>query len=184
MWSISVEPMPSRIGRPHVSSKRRNTSGGSGSAADRQIRTDEKSRPLAPVGVDEGVVERRHREEGRRPVCLDGGEDGVGARPAGGEDGGGAGPVGEEEAVADPVGVVQLRRRVGDVGVGQARARRRRRSRRWRRRRPGGGRRPSAARSTPSCRARRPCRPRGWPPPGCTVGRRRRAPSSRRSAGS
>ncbi len=48
MWSISVEPIPSRIGRPQVSSNRRNTSGGSGSAADRQIRTDEKSRLAAP----------------------------------------------------------------------------------------------------------------------------------------
>src|SRR6266542_5376670 len=51
MWSISVEPMPSRIGRPQVLSNRRNTSGGSGSAADRQIRTDEKSRVFAPSAL-------------------------------------------------------------------------------------------------------------------------------------
>ena len=48
MWSISVDPMPSRIGTPVMSRHRLNTAAGSGSAADTHARTLEKSVSPAP----------------------------------------------------------------------------------------------------------------------------------------
>src|SRR5947209_1546581 len=43
MWSISVEPIPSRIGTPVTACHRARTAAGSASAADTHARTDEKS---------------------------------------------------------------------------------------------------------------------------------------------
>ena len=48
MWSISVDPMPSRIGTPVMSRHRLNTAAGRGSAADTHARTLEKSVSPAP----------------------------------------------------------------------------------------------------------------------------------------
>src|ERR1700745_2750651 len=48
MWSISVEPIPSRIGTPVISCQRASTAAGSASAADTHARTDEKSTLDAP----------------------------------------------------------------------------------------------------------------------------------------
>src|SRR2546428_4204472 len=48
MWSISVEPTPSRIVRPYASFQRRQTSAGSDSAAATQWRIDDRSRSREP----------------------------------------------------------------------------------------------------------------------------------------
>src|SRR5438045_925915 len=48
MWSISVEPMPSRIGTPVMACQRESTAAGRASAADAQARTDEKSTSEPP----------------------------------------------------------------------------------------------------------------------------------------
>src|SRR2546429_9218957 len=48
MGSIAVDPIPSRIGTPVTSCQRENTAAGSGSAADTQARTLEKSVSEAP----------------------------------------------------------------------------------------------------------------------------------------
>src|SRR5438034_1033724 len=47
MWSISVEPTPSRIHTPNSSCQRDSSASGSASAAETQNRTDERSRPGA-----------------------------------------------------------------------------------------------------------------------------------------
>ena len=43
MWSISVEPIPSRIGTPVIACQRDRTAAGSASAADTHARTLPKS---------------------------------------------------------------------------------------------------------------------------------------------
>src|SRR5438270_7614809 len=48
MWSISVDPIPSRIGTPEISRQRENTAAGRGSAAETQALTLEKSTSDAP----------------------------------------------------------------------------------------------------------------------------------------
>src|SRR5216683_2053475 len=68
MWSISVEPTPSRMVTPKASFQRRQTSAGSASAAATQWRIDERSRLFAPsklrialysVGAEKKRVGRR-----------------------------------------------------------------------------------------------------------------------------
>ena len=62
------------------------------------------------------VVEQRgHAEEQSGPVGLDRGEQGLGRRAAGEQHARRARPEREREAVAEPVGVEQLRRREGHV---------------------------------------------------------------------
>ncbi len=118
MWSISVEPTPSRITRSCLSRHRCQTSAGSGSAAETHSRADEKSPSL--LGREHGVVERRHREEQRGAEPLDRREDRVRARTTAQEDGRRAGPVGEGEVVAEAVRMEELRRRERDVLIGDA----------------------------------------------------------------
>src|SRR6516164_7464051 len=48
MWSISVEPIPSRIGTPVIACQRDSTAAGRASAADTQARTVEKSTSEPP----------------------------------------------------------------------------------------------------------------------------------------
>ena len=48
MWSISVDPIPSRIDTPVSACHRASTAAGSASAADTHARTDEKSTSAAP----------------------------------------------------------------------------------------------------------------------------------------
>ena len=72
-----------------------------------------RSRPVP--GSKHRVVERRYREEQRRPETSDRGEDGVRRRTTSQEDRRRAGPVRKREVVAQAVGVEQLRRREGHV---------------------------------------------------------------------
>src|SRR5919106_5135489 len=51
MWSISVEPTPSRITRPCFSCHRYQTSAGSGSAAEMHNLTDEKSPSCSSASI-------------------------------------------------------------------------------------------------------------------------------------
>ena len=137
----------------------RSTAAGSGSAADRHARTLEKSvcaerrRPSASRRTGRG--RRRTASGGARATVS---RIRLGLRAAHDLHRGRAGRERERQAVAQAVGVEQLRRRVADVVLADPPARGGRRCRSWRRCRGGCARRPSAFRSSRSCRARRPCR--------------------------
>ena len=105
MWSISVEPTPSRISIPVRSWKRRHISGGSGSAAEIPSRTE---RPIGLVELgmgEDGVVEGRHREVERRSMSANPLQKAIRRGTTRRIDGGGAGPHREGEVVS------QIRRR-------------------------------------------------------------------------
>src|SRR5919106_4361846 len=95
MWSISVEPTPSRITRPCFSCHRYQTSAGSGSAAEMHNLTDEKSPSCSSASI--ALYSVGTEEDGRR-----------------------AGPVRKGEVVAEAVRMEELRRRERDVLVGDA----------------------------------------------------------------
>ena len=71
MWSISVEPRPSRTGAPKRSSKARPISAGE-RLAGRDRQTQRGRGVLAPVGGvrEQRAVERRHAVENGRPVLA------------------------------------------------------------------------------------------------------------------
>ena len=118
MCSISVEPMPSRIGTPVCASQRSDTAAESGSAAEMQARAFEKSVSASAGRLEHRRVQRRDGEEQGGGVARDRLEDAVRLRRPAHEHGGGAGRQREREAVAEPVGVEELGRRVAEVVLG------------------------------------------------------------------
>ena len=120
MCSSSVEPMPSTMSRSKQACQRRRTSGASGSAAlDAEAHGAQVERRRVRQ-VDHRAVQRRHREEQRRPVRRRGLQQPARVGLARPQHRGRADRVREREVVAQPVGVVELGRAERDVALGDA----------------------------------------------------------------
>ena len=110
----AVDDLQAEALLPAVEGLRRQRLGG------RDAQAHGVQRAVGAVLAHQRAVERRDREEHRRAMLAQRGEDRLGARRAGHEHRGRAEPQREREAVAQPVGVEELGRREDDVVLAQA----------------------------------------------------------------
>ena len=171
MWSISVEPIPSRIicrsapataQAPRRAVPRRPTRTRARTRSRRRRRRASLTIAAYSAGTEKNSVGRTRRDDSK----IRSGTERPLTSPAHAPD-----REREREPVAKPIGMEQLGRRVAHVLLGDLAARLGRSARRSPGYRRASERRPWAARSSPSCRARTPC-PRGGCPAAAAARRR------------